>query len=462
MTEEIYTKDSLLELAHLAVNYATSKGVQAAEAFFHSNRRLQILAEGQSIANERDVFEIGFGIRVIKEESEGFSYTNKIDKKDLEICAEDAIGIASVAPKKEGLRFPFASDYPTIEGLYSPQISAIETEEMVTKMKEILAPIKEAKSNVNANLSNIAIEEDWYGIVNSLGVEAFRKSNEHSGVFFAAARDGDKIGSFIIHDFYTRNPSSIDLAKFGEEVVELAERNLNTIVLDSIDSDIAIFKKGAIFFPLGIVISSAVGAHNVQQNRSMWKDKLADTVAVDTFNFIDDPHNLERGGGVKTFDDEGNATQKNTIIQNGILENFLFDELRASRVNAVSTGNSSRGFGGLKFTNPPSNIMPNAPTILPGDMSEKEMIEDTKMGIIFDRFSGSFRTENGMFSGVIKGAQLVKDGEIAQPLTNITIGGNVFEVLMNIVGLGKETDLINGFVTAPPIKVKGVNISTQK
>lgn len=462
MTPEVNTKESLLDLAQFAIDYATSKEVNAAEVFFHSNKRFQILAEGKSIVNERDIFEIGFGIRVIKNGSEGFSYTNKIEKKNLESCTNEAIEIASVAPAKEGLRIPFASEYSTIEGLYSSKISAIDSEEMVANMKEILAPIKEAKSNVNTNLSNIAIEEDWYGIVNSLGVEAFRKSNEHSGSFLAAARDGDKIGSFIIHDFYTRDPSSINYRKFGEEVVELAEINLNTIVLDSIDSDIAIFKKGAVFFPLGIVISSAIGADNVQQNRSMWKDKLADTVAVDFFNFIDDPHNIERGGGVKTFDDEGNATQKTTIIKDGILENFLFDELRASRGNAVSTGNSSRGFGGLKFMNPPTNIFPNAPTILPGDMSENEMIEETKLGIIFDRFSGSFRAENGMFSGVVKGAQLVKDGEITNPLTNITIGGNVFEVLMNIVGMGKETDLINGFITAPPLKVKGVNISTQQ
>ena len=462
MTTENYTKESLLELAHYAVDYATSKEITGAEAFLHLNKRFQILAEAHSIANERDVFEIGFGIRILKDGSEGFSYTNKIEKEDLKACADEAIGIASVAPKKEGLRLPFASEYPEIEGLYSKEISAIETEEMVTKMKEILAPIKEAKSNVQTNLSNIAIEEDWYGIVNSLGVEAFRKSNEHSGAFLAAAREGDKIGSFIVHDFYTRDPSSIDFREFGEEVVRLAELNLNTIVLDSIDSDIAIFKKGAIFFPLGIVISSAVGANNVQQNRSMWKDKLADTVAVDFFNFIDNPLNVESGAGVKTFDDEGNATQQITIIKDGILENFLFDELRASRANAITTGNSSRGLFGLKFMNPPTNIMPNAPTILPGNMTENEMIEDTKLGIIFDRFSGSFRTENGMFSGVVKGAQLIKNGEITNPLTNITIGGNVFDVLMNLVGLGKKTELINGFVTAPPLKTKGVTISTQK
>jgi TldD protein len=105
--------------------------------------------------------------------------------------------------------------------------------------------------------------------------------------------------------------------------------------------------------------------------------------------------------------------------------------------------------------------MPNALSIIPGDMSFDEMIEDIREGIIFDRFSGSYRAENGMLSGVVKGAQLIRNGELAEPLTNVTIGTNVFDVFNNIEGLGKETDLVSGFLTTPLIKSKGVPISTQ-
>ncbi|MHA1483180.1 MAG: PmbA/TldA family metallopeptidase, partial [Candidatus Heimdallarchaeaceae archaeon] len=106
MTQPELTKEFLLDLAHKANDYAMSKDIDASEVFFHKSRKLEIMAEGKSIANERDVDELGFGIRVLKNQTEGFSYTNRIELDSLTKCADDAIGIAKIAPKKEGIRFP--------------------------------------------------------------------------------------------------------------------------------------------------------------------------------------------------------------------------------------------------------------------------------------------------------------------------------------------------------------------
>ncbi|MHA1417232.1 MAG: metallopeptidase TldD-related protein, partial [Candidatus Heimdallarchaeaceae archaeon] len=110
---------------------------------------------------------------------------------------------------------------------------------------------------------------------------------------------------------------------------------------------------------------------------------------------------------------------------------------------------------------PPNNIFPNVPVIKPGDTKYDEMIEDIKEGIVFEYFAGSQRSENGIFSGVAKGAQLIKNGEITTPLTNVTIAGNVFDVLKNIVSLSKTTKKVNGYLETPYIKTKGINISSQ-
>jgi PmbA protein len=436
MTQQELTKEFLLNLAHKANDYAMSKDIEASEVFFHKRRKLEIMVEGKSIANERDVDELGFGIRVLKNSSEGFSYTNKIELNSLTKCVEDAIGIATIAPKKEGIRFPSPSKYSVIDGLYSDEISNLGTEEIVSNVKLILEPIKQASVDINLNLSSIRVDEDWQGIVNSLGIDAFEKSNSYSGGFFCVARDGDKIGSFVVETFYTKDPGTVDYSEFTDKLIKKAVRNIGTIIPKSIDSDTVIFQEGAIFNPLMIVIGSSVSADNVQQNRSMWKDKLADTVAVDSLNIDDDPLNIQGGGNVRSFDDEGTPTSVNSI-------------------------NCWRSFGGTRYVSPPSMIFPNAPSIKPGSMSTEELIEDVKEGIIFDRFSGSFQTENGIYSGVTKGAQLIKNGEITTPVTNVTIGGNVFEVLMNIVGIGKDIQLIDGYLRTPLIKVKGVNIATQ-
>ncbi|MHA2089933.1 MAG: TldD/PmbA family protein [Candidatus Kariarchaeaceae archaeon] len=457
---ELYTPEYLSELISKVNDYALSKNVDAAEVFYQYQKELQIVAENQSIATERDKSELGFAIRVLKNGSEGFSYSNKIDLDALKACTDEAIGVANVSQPKQGNQFPSPTTYPVIDGIYSSSVADIQAEDIITQMKIVLEVIRDSPIEIRVNLSPLSKSENWFGIVNSNGVEGFQKSNDYTGGFFAVAREGEKIGSFVVNDFFTRDPSSIDYAQFGKELVDKAIQNMTPSVLKSIDSDVVVFKKEAIF-PLAFVLAFTINADNVQQNRSKWKDKLADKVAIDSLTIMDDSHNIKCGGFVKSFDDEGSPTQTTTIIKNGFLETFLFDELRANRAGAETTGNASRGFGGSKFLSPPSTIMPNALSIIPGDMSFDEMIEDIREGIIFDRFSGSYRAENGMLSGVVKGAQLIRNGELAEPLTNVTIGTNVFDVFNNIEGLGKETDLVSGFLTTPLIKSKGVPISTQ-
>jgi PmbA protein len=458
------SKEYLLDLAQQVVNYGMSKDINAIEVFCQHYEEFQIMTEGRSIANERDKSEIGFAIRVLKNKSEGFSYSNKSNLEDLKTTIDDAIAISKVAPANPGIRLPSPSEYKKIEGIYTESVNDLTGDNLIEIAKEILEPMGDVKTDVRTSLSNVTKSEQWIVIANSLGVEAFHKSNNFNGEFFVIPREGAKVGSFVVDDFFTHEPKSIDYRKFGEEITQRAVRNMNAITPASIDSDIVVFKEEAVFNPIGIVFVQAVAAHNVLLNRSMWKDKLGDKVAVDKFNVIDDAHNTTAGALVRAFDDEGTATQTTPIIKDGILENFLFDELRASKMNAISTGNSWRGFviSGARFINPPSTILPNAPTIKPGTYEFEELIEDIRLGITFEYFAGSSRPENGIFSGIAKGAQLIRNGELAEPLINVSIGGNVFDLLMNIQGMAKETKLSNQVLTTPKIRANGIKISTQK
>ncbi len=445
-----------MDLASKVRDYALSKDVDAAEVYFNYSKTMEILAENQSISTERSKSELGFAIRVLKNRAEGFSYSNKLDIDALKSAADEAIAVARVSPSKDNLRFPSPTSYSSIDGIYSKSVSDLQVDDLIDNMKVVLSYIKESKVPIRVNLSPLSVAETWVGIVNSLGIENFERRNNYTGGFFAVAREGEKIGSFVVSDFFTRDPKSVDYEAFTGDLINRAIQNMNPIVPKSIDSDVVIFKEGAVF-PLAQVVGFATGADNVQQERSMWKDRLADKVALDNFTVLDESHNPARGAGVKSFDGEGNPTRQTTIIKNGYLESFLYDELRAARADVVSTGNSAR----QGFMAPPNMIMPNGPTFAPGDMSEEELFEDIKEGIIFDRFSGSTQVPNGIFSGVVKGAQLIRNGELAEPLKNVTIGGNMFDVLQNITGMGKELDLVNGFLSTPLIKAKGVPIKAQ-
>jgi len=145
-----------------------------------------------------------------------------------------------------------------------------------------------------------------------------------------------------------------------------------------------------------------------------------------------------------------------------VLQAFLHNVRTANKENLESTGNATRAFGAPpNFSQKPANIVPNSPWILAGDMSEEEMIQETKKGIIVHNYQGTVRHQNGIFSGVAKGAHLIENGEIIKPVTGISISGNVFDILNNISGIGKEYHLANGWVTTPFMKFEGIRISTK-
>ena len=350
MSNESESKDFLLSVCHQVINYTNTKGITAAEVFFHLKKNIQVLIEGQSISTGRSTSELGIGIRVINKDVEGFSYTNKTDNGALMSCVNQAVNITRVAPPTKGIKLPVPTEYPHIDGRYTSSVANLTTEDLIDNAKMILRPMKEAKATVRNNLSRIEVQEEVYGIVNTNGIEAYSKSNQLGGFFVSAAREGEKVGSFVFEDFFTHEVSKIDFTEFGENLTSRCIRNLEAITPSSIDSDTVVFSKGGVFDPLMYVIAHSIRADSVDQERSLWKDRLADTVAVDNFSLVDDAHNPNTGGGCRSFDDEGNSTQKLPIITDGVLETFLFDELRANKMGTDSTGNSWRGLGGVKFS----------------------------------------------------------------------------------------------------------------
>ncbi len=454
--------DELIVLNEKLSSYAEKYEVKEVEMFFEYSKTLQIIISGHSIVNERETEELGFSSRIINNGSQGFAYSNKTSFEELKKCVDDAVAISKVAPQTPDISLPeIKTSYPSISNLYSSDLANIDVEFLINQAREFIEPLKTAPVEVKVDLSKVQLTESWIGIVNSLGIKQAYKTNLLHGEFFMIARDGEKVGSFIDESFFTRNPKSVNLPIIGQNMIQKAVDNLNVETIPSLDSDTVIFNPDAVANPIAFVIALAVSSKNVQKNRSLWKDSLAEQVAVDSFSLTDNPHNVEGGIGAKPFDMEGTATKPVDIIKDGMLETFLFDELHAKRAKTESTGHCTRSMGGKQFSAPPREVFPHSMFIHPGDMKFDEMIEDTKLGIIFDRFSGSTRMENGIFSGVAKGVKLIENGEITKPLTNISIAGNVFDLLKNIDGIADKQRLTHGFLTTPCIKAKKVSITTE-
>ena len=180
----------------------------------------------------------------------------------------------------------------------------------------------------------------------------------------------------------------------------------------------------------------AVEADHVLQGASVVSDKLGKKVADESVNVYDDPTLKEFG--FFPFDDEGVKAERKTIIENGILKSFLHSRETAMKLGG-KPGNSRAQ--GLNF---PIVRMSNT-FIDKGDYSFDELLEEAKNGVyLIGSRGGETNPATGYFQFNAQYGYIIKDGELAEMIRDVSLSGNTLEILKDIK-LGKDLSFDPGF-----------------
>jgi PmbA protein len=164
----------------------------------------------------------------------------------------------------------------------------------------------------------------------------------------------------------------------------------------------------------------------------------------------DDPHR-PRGMGSSPFDDEGVANQARKLIDAGVLTTWLLNSASARQLGLTSTGHASRGLAG------PPGVGPTNLTLLPGERSQAELMQDAGEGLLVtSMFGPSLNGNTGDWSVGCSGFWF-EGGEIAYPVTEITVAGNLIDIYGRLVP-GSDLE-IRGASNAPSILVDSLAIA---
>ncbi len=200
---------------------------------------------------------------------------------------------------------------------------------------------------------------------------------------------------------------------------------------------------------LGHLISAINGAA-IARKTSFLLDALGTQVFAPNINIIDEPHRI-RGLRSRPFDGEGLATARTEIIDNGILNGWLMDSAAARQLGSQPTGHAARGVSG-----PPSvgtsNLYLAAGTPSPGDL-----MADIGTGILVTELIG--QGVNGLTGDYSRGASgfLIKDGEIAGPVDEITIAGNLKDMFAALI---PANDLVFRYASnTPTLRIDGMTVA---
>ncbi len=196
--------------------------------------------------------------------------------------------------------------------------------------------------------------------------------------------------------------------------------------------------------------SQAISGQAVARGTSFLKDELGKPVFAPTVDVIDDPHR-RRGLRSHPFDGEGVGPRRSRLVEDGMLISWLLESRSARQLGLTTTGHAARG-----PSSPPSPAPANL-FISPGTRSPAEMIADIESGLYVTELMGmGINPVNGDYSRGAAGFWIEK-GEIAYPVSEITIAGNLKEMFR---ALEPADDLEFRYgIDAPTVRIDGMTVA---
>jgi PmbA protein len=196
---------------------------------------------------------------------------------------------------------------------------------------------------------------------------------------------------------------------------------------------------------------AAICADAVRKGRSPLRDQEGEFIASTKFS-LRDPGTSLGPYRIAGFDREGMPVRLVDLVTTGRLQTFLYDSYEARVTGRKSTGHGRGSAGG------PPRLSPGMAEVLPGDKPAGEIEQSLDLALIVPRFSGRVEMATGDFSGVVKGGFLLDRGERV-PVTEITIAGNLYDALKNILAVSSDRQLLFGSHLFPTIILDGIDVT---
>jgi PmbA protein len=200
-------------------------------------------------------------------------------------------------------------------------------------------------------------------------------------------------------------------------------------------------------------IFEAIDGESVYRKSSFLVEKLGEKVASENVTVVDDG-TIPGLFGSTPFDDEGVPSRRTVAIDRGVLKSYLLNTYTARKLGLKSTGNASRGITGNASVGPGNFFLEK------GSRSPEEILRSVKRGLYVTELIGSgVNIVTGDYSRGAVGLW-IENGELAYPVSEITIAANLREMLMDIEMIGSDLTFL-GSTASPTILIREMTISGQ-
>lgn len=320
---------------------------------------------------------------------------------------------------------------------YSPEVPLLTTEKMVSDAQMVVDKLLEADSSLVSEAS-VSVREMEASLVNTAGFSTsefgtgwaygggFQKTTGTDMLFSGSYRDGVRFDEFYSCDELLKD-MLFDL-KYSKKIVKAESGNVTLVIPPEVIEQF-----------LSPVISG-INGRNVFKGVSPLRDKIGTQCFSSNMSILDNPH-IDYLGSSSAYDNVGIPTEKRMLIENGVLNCFLYDYDTACMAGVKPTGNSG--------------CAPYTTLLTPGNTPSAELIKNIDRGIYVKEMIGFGQTNmiNGDFSANLALGFLVDKGEIVGRVKDTMISGNIFELLKGDVQFSSD---VNSYYMQPYTILPGV------
>lgn len=444
----------LRSIATEVVGRAMKAGATAADAIARGDTEFSTVVRLGQVETLKESGSRGLGLRVFLGRRAASTYSSDFTREGIERMVEGAIELARVTSEDPFAGLPERTQLGALSvdlELYHPDVYSLPPAERIDYARRA----EQAALGADPRLTNseggmFDASTGHKVLVNSLGFVGESRSSYCSvaAIPIAQAENGA-----MQRDYWFSVARTLAKLDPPESVGrEAARRTLRRLGARKVAST----KVPVVLDPLvaGSILDNifeAVDGNAIYRQSSFLEGMLGEKIAADSVTVIDDA-TIPGGFGSAPFDGEGVPTRRTQVIENGVLRSYLLNSYTARKLGLETTGNASRGLAG----NP--GIGSGNFFLRPGAKTPKQIIGDIKNGLYVTEFLGfGVNMVTGDFSRGASGLW-IENGELTYPVEEVTVAGNLKEMLKNISEIGNNLEF-RGSTASPTIRIDGMTIA---
>lgn len=430
------------------IKRASHYGADACDLVINAGESLNLSAQGGKLEKYKLAKTSSLGIRVIKNNRIGLSYTESMDDDAVNFALKSSIENAQFADINlhETINIKNSSDL-VFKSTHPADTSTIEEKiEFALKLESEVYKRDPRVKAVPYNGLSSSSSQSYY--MNSLGTYTEDQDHYLSAYSSALIQDGP-LSSMHYAPIMGRKLSKLDLNECIEESLLHSRNWLEAKPVATGKYDVLFNTE--VLSEILHAFSSCFSAKDAIDKINPWEHNLGKKIAHEGLTLIDSPK-FKDAFYKYNFDSEGVIKKDLTLIENGVLKTFYHNTATASFYKTISTGHATRG------TRSSLNVSGSNLIITPGEMSDSDVQEGTYLEVIDVMGIGPGSDSiSGEFSFGASG-YLCKNGKRIQPVKGVTIAGN-FNNLINEIGpIGKTLHHNHSQTTFSPL-IKFLNLS---